>query len=652
MTPGLSSLSHLKFGLSSSGFVRKLKGALALAVVACGVSPSPGQVTVSQLRTYSLEELMGMDVTSVSRKAEPFYETAGAVAVLTGSEIQQIGSRTLADALRYVPGLEVARVDFRNWAISSRGFNASNSNKMLVLMDGRTVYSPLFSGVFWDVQDTFLPDLDRIEVIRGPGATMWGSNAVNGVISMTTKDARYTQGGLITAGLGVEEKAFAGVRYGGEIPGKLYYRVYAQTTRRDDLLTATGVDLNREWTSTQTGFRIDSAAPKENGSVTFQGDYYHGSVGATANISTPFTGGNLVLRATKPFANDMEFTTQVYFDYLSRYVYQQYGEVRRTYDFDTQLRFSPWEHHDVVAGFNYRSSADQTRTGSLISFVPVDRRLQLGSMFVQDEIRWHEEMFGLILGSKFEYHQKVGVEIQPSIRLALRTRRSTLWAAVSRALRTPSRYDEDSRFGPLPTNPQLMGSHHFQSESVVAYELGYRAQYFTSFTWDVSLFFNDYDNLRSQEPTGLRQPRILSNKLMAETYGAEIALKWQPVRRWRLQASYSHLVDEFHLASDSRDITNGSQEANDPKNTANLRSHLVLGGGLEWDVGLRYVSSLPNPAQPAYLATDTRLAWRYRGQWEFALVGQNIFDNQHTEFGTRVSDQVQRGYYGSVTWEF
>lgn len=645
-----------RYSLSRSrgtALLRNWIGASALAVL--GISPifSHAQVAVSQLRTYSLEELMGMDVTSVSRKAEPFYETAGAVAVLTGSDIQQTGVRTLADALRYVPGMQVARVDERSWAITARGFNTRDSNKMLVLIDGRTVYSPLFSGVFWEVQDTFLPDIDRVEVIRGPGATMWGANAVNGVVSFTTKDARYTQGGLITGGMGVEETAFAGARYGGEVPGKFYYRVYAQTTQRDDMLTQFGLPSGRDWRNTQTGFRIDSASPKERGSFTLQGDYEHGNIGSLVSGGQPFTAGNLLFRIARPVGNEMELSTQLYFDYLSHAIEQQYGELRRTYDFDTQLRFTPWEHHDVVSGVSYRSSEDRTQGSSLFAFNPTARRIEIAGAFIQDEIRWHDEMYGLIVGSKFEYHESVGLEIQPSVRLALRNRRSTLWAAVSRAVRTPSRYDDDVVVG-NPRNPQILGSRDFDSETVIAYELGYRAQHFTSFNWDVSFFYNDYDNLRSQEPvsTARNATRRISNKLMAETYGAELSIKWQPVRHWRLQGSYTYLAEKFHLASDSRDPTNGVQEANDPKNSANLRSHLELGGGLEWDLGLRYVSSLPNPAQPAYLATDTRLTWRYRGQWEFSLVGQNIFDNQHSEFGTKTSGQVQRSYYGSVTWEF
>ncbi len=620
--------------------------ATLLATLGAAVLPCSAQVTVSQLRTFSLEELMGMEVSTVSRKAEPFYETAGAVAVLTGTDIQHTGTRTLAGILRYVPGMQVARVDDRTWAVTARGFNTRDSNKMLVLIDGRTVYSPLFSGVFWEMQDTFLPDLDRVEVIRGPGATMWGSNAVNGVVSFTTKDARYTQGGLITAGLGVEEEAFAGVRYGGEVPGKFYYRVYAQTTRRDAMLNQFGDASAGDWSTSQVGFRIDSASSKERGSLTVQGDYYEGEIGAIASVRTPLMGGNVLLRGIKMLGPEVELTTQIYFDYVLRSLYLQYEELRRTYDFDTQVNFTLGEHHEIVSGVNYRSSKDETK-GARISFVPASRRIELGSAFIQDEIRWHQEKYGLIVGSKFEYHESVGWEIQPSIRFAVRGRRSTLWSAISRAVRTPSRIDDDGRFGPIS------GSRDFKSENVIAYELGYRAQHFTSFTWDVSLFYNDYDHLRSQEQNPpSRVARIYANKLNAKTYGAEVSLKWQPVPRWRLDASYTRLGEKFRLSDDSTDRTNGVQEANDPKNSASLRSHLEFGHGIEWDIGIRYVSELPNVTQPAYTATDTRIAWRFRGQWEFAVVGQNIFDKQHSEFGNRVSNQVQRSYYGSVTWEF
>lgn len=636
---------------------RLLRTALFVMTGAAVVVAARAEVSVSELKTYSLEELMGMEVTSVSRKPEPFYETAGAVGVLTGYDIKQTGARSLADALRYAPGMQVARVDGRTWAVTARGFNASESNKLLVLMDGRTVYTPLFSGVFWDVQNTFFPDIDRIEVIRGPGATMWGANAVNGVVSITTKDARYTQGGLVTAGIGTEEKAFAGVRYGGEVPGKFFYRVYAQSARRDDLINQSGTPSHDDWSMNQVGFRIDTAMAPERGGITAQGDYYRARVGAVSGssyLSTPVSGGDVILRAHRPVGEDGELTSQFYFDYVSRSVYRQYGEERYTYDFDTQIRFTPWQHHEVVAGFDVRSSDDNTAKDTTLTFVPDKRTIDIAGMFVQDEIRWHDNMLGLILGSKFEYHESVGLEIQPSARLALRLRRSTFWASVSRAVRTPSRYDDDVRF-PSPTRPQLLGSHAFESESVMAYEFGYRAQYFSSLTSDVSFYFNDYDNLRSQERVGTAPvPRVISNKLLAETYGVEVSLKWQPTRRWRVQGSYTYLAENFHLAIGSKDPTRGSQEANDPKHTANLRSHLELPYGLEWDVGLRYVSSLPNPAQPPYFTADTRIAWRFRGQWEFALVGQDLFDNHHPEFGatTLGAHQVQRGVYGSITWEF
>lgn len=594
-----------------------------------------------------------MEVTSVSRKAEPFYETAGAVGVMTGTEIQETGARTIADALRYAPGTQVARVDGRTWALTVRGFNAIESNKLLVLMDGRTVYTPLFSGVFWDVQNTFMPDVDRIEVVRGPGATLWGANAVNGVVSISTKDARYTQGGLVTAGVGSED-SFAGVRYGGEIAGKVYYRVYAQSEHRDDLVTQTGVPAHDDWRLNQVGFRIDSATSPEQSGFTVQGDYYDGRAGAVENVSTPVSGGNVIVRDHRVLREDMELTTQAYFDYVSRSVYKQFGEVRYTYDFDTQLHFSPWQHHDVVTGVSYRTSDDKTKSDGSILFVPRSERFDIAGAFLQDEIRWHQDRYGLILGSKFEYHKIGGVEVQPSIRFALRNRKSTLWAAISRAVRVPSRYDEDVRF-PNLTRPQLIGSHDFKSESVIAYELGYRAQQFAGFTWDLSLYYNDYHDLRSQERSTVAPfTRVWGNKLGANTYGAEFSFKWQPFRRWRLQGNYTYLEEDVALEAGSRDPTGGMQEYNDPKHTASLRSRLELRPGLQWDVGIRYVSSLPHPQQIAYWTADTRIAWRYRGSWEFALVGQDLLDSQHSEFGssTPTAHQVQRGYYGSVTWEF
>jgi iron complex outermembrane recepter protein len=617
------------------------------------VLPMGAQVSVSELRDYSLEQLMGLEVTSVSRRAEPFAQTAGAVAVLTEDDIAQTGVRSLADALRYAPGMQVARVDGRTWAITARGFNASESNKLLVLMDGRTVYTPLFSGVFWDAQNTFLPDVERIEIVRGPGATMWGANAVNGVVSITTKDARYTQGGLLTVGAGNEERDFVGMRYGGEIPGKLYYRVYAQTSSRDDLLTNQGFPAGDSTRLTQGGFRIDTAGSKDNGSLTFQGDYYDAKMGATPDISTPMSGGNLLIRGTRPLGDSVEMTAQAYYDYVSRDVYRQSGEDRHTYDIDTQIRISRWSHHDLMTGAAFRTSADSTLMDATTTFNPQSRRLSTGSAFVQDEMRWKDGEYGLIVGSKFEYHQIVGLDIQPSVRGAWRTRWCTLWASVSRAVRTPSRFDEDVRF-PNPTHPLVEGNPDFDSESVLAYEMGYRGQAGGSFTWDVSLYYNDYDRLRSEERGTTPLPRILGNNLLAETYGAEISVKWEPVTHWRLQANYTYLHENFHLAAGSRDPTMGNTEYNDPKHVATLRSSLEIRHGLEWDVSVRYVSSLPHPEQDAYIEADTRLAYRFSGRWEIAVVGQNLLNPSHTEFGNNDPSvhQVQRGFYSSLTWQF
>ena len=595
---------------------------------------------------------MGLEVTSVSRKPEPFAETAAAVGVLTGQDIEETGAQTLADALRYMPGMQVARVDSRTWAITSRGFNSSVSNKLLVMIDGRTVYTPLFSGVFWDSQDLFMPDIDRIEVTRGPGATMWGANAVNGVVAITTKDSRYTQGGLITVGGGSDEPGFASVRYGGELDNKFYYRVYVQSSQRNDLPTVTGNRGGDGSQMTQAGFRIDSAMPADIGSFSLSGDYYNGQIGISPGENTPLSGGNLTLNASRVLADDLVLSTTTYFDYVSRSVYQQYGETQRTFNVDTQLRYSHWEHHDIIAGLQFRNSSDSTDSGVITTFSPEKRNIAQGSAFVQDEMGWRDGRYGLILGSKFEYHEFSGFEIEPSIRAAYRTGGSTLWAAVSRAVRTPSRFDEDVSV--LPQRPILVGNHDFKSEELIAYELGYRVQWTNSFTWDMSFFVNRYDDLRSRERLPKSPASTLENELDANSEGFDLTAKWQVSPRWRLEATYTHLAEKFSLDPGSTDPTGGYTEYNDPKNMASLRSSLQVTPALQWSLGFRYVSSLPNPAEKAYVTADMKFAYRFRGRWEFDLVGTNLLQKKHSEFGVAnpQAREVPREVYGSVIWQF
>jgi len=627
---------------------------IGFLVAALGAREARAQLTVSELKSYSLEQLMGLEVTSVSRKPEPYAETAAAVSVLTEQDIDEAGSQTLADALRYMPGMEVARVDSRTWAISSRGFNASASNKLLVMIDGRTVYTPLFSGVFWDSQDTFMPDVDRIEVTRGPGSTMWGANAVNGVVAITTKDSRYTQGGLVTITAGSDEPGFASVRYGGQFDsGKYFYRVYVQSSQRNDLPTVTGNAGGDGWSTTQTGFRIDSAMPADEGSLSFSGDYYNGQVGTSPGENAPMSGGNFTLNASRVLSDDLVLSTTSYFDYVSRSVFQQYGETQRTYNVDTQLRYAGWQHHDIIAGMQFRNSSDDTDAGVLTTFSPSKRSINEGSAFVQDEMRWKDGRYGLIVGSKFEYHQFSGFDVEPSIRAAYHAGGSTLWAAVSRAVRTPSRFDEDVVVG-VPRFPIIAGNEDFKSEALTAYELGYRAQVTSAFTWDTSLFVNRYDDLRSRERVPGKITSMLENKLNSRSVGVDVTAKWQVCSRWRLQATYTHLAENFSLDPGSTDPTGGYTEYDDPKNMASLQSSLQVTPALQWSFGVRYVSSLPNPAQKAYVTADMKLAYRFRGRWEFDLIGQNLLQKDHTEFGAGnpQAREVPREVYGSVIWQF
>lgn len=627
------------------------RGLTGLALGLATVLPLRAQLSVSELKALSLEQLMELEVTSVSRRPEPFHATAGAVSVLTGREIAQTGATHVADALRYAPGVQVARIDTRTWAVSVRGFNAANPNKLLVLVDGRTVYTPLFSGVPWEAQDFFLPDLDRIEIVRGPGATLWGANAVNGVLSFTSKEARYTQGGLVTAGAGTEERLFGGIRYGGEVEGKYFYRVYAKSVRREPLSTNSGVAGNDAWRMGQVGFRVDSARAPEDGTFTVQGDYYDGWFGEDSAVRLPASGGNLLVRGTRSFTPELGVTLQAYFDHVSREVHGQFGEERDTYDLDAQLNWTGWEQHDVVAGLNARTSRDDTTTRGVVQFAPVSRRLESFGAFVQDEIRWADGRFGLVVGSKFEHHDSVGFEVQPSIRAAVRDGHNTWWTSISRAVRTPSRYDEDHRF-PSVARPITSGSRDFRSEVVVAYEAGYRGQPFAGLLWDVSLFFNDYDRLRSLEPPSGRGPRLVGNGLKAHTYGGEVSVTWKPIARWQVTASYSRLEQTFGAEPWSRDLSLGTREYNDPKQQASLRSALHLPHGFEFDFGIRYVDELPHPYQPDYTTADARLVWRSSTGVELSVVGQNLAEASHTEFGSDAGRQVERSFHASITWQF
>ena len=631
---------------------------IALALLACpaGAQQPAGTIAAAaDLKKLSIEELMEIDVTSVSRRAERLNDAAAAIIVITQEEIRRSGVTSLPEALRLVNSLHVARQSQRDWAISARGFNLTTANKMLVLIDGRSVYTPLFSGVFWDVQDTLLEDVERIEVIRGPGGTLWGANAVNGIINIITKRAADTQGGLIALGAGNEERGFGAVRYGGTLGERGHYRAYAKYFDRDSMVLANGSDARDSRWMGQGGFRADWNA-SERDAFTFQADAYTGQSGEFVRDDTNLDGGNLLGRWARNLGEDSNLELQVYYDRTHRYIPDLFEEHLDILDLDFQHRLPVAERHDLVWGFGYRTHRDRVGNSAAVGFFPPRRDFDLFSLFAQDEVRFLGDRLAVTAGTKLEHNDSTGLEVQPSVRAAWKASdRRTLWAAISRAVRTPTRIDEDVAFFFPDGTPIVQGNPDFESEEVLAYEVGYRIQPHPDLLVDVATFYNVYDNLRSQESLGAAPfPRILLNDLEADTYGVELRTNLQPSQGWRVQVAYAWLEKELRLDPGSKNPFGGLEEGNDPEHRATLRSILDLPGGFELDGWLRYVSSLPSPIVDAYTELDLRLGWKSAEGLELSLVGQNLLHESHEEFGPAgpLREAVERSLYGKVTWRF
>ncbi|SKB03118.1 iron complex outermembrane recepter protein [Prosthecobacter debontii] len=608
------------------------------------------------LKRLPLEQLVDIEITSVSRHPESLQAAASAIDVITADDIRRYGAVNLPDALRLATGLHVAQYDGHSWAISSRGFNTTTSNKMQVLMDGRSLYTPLYAGVFWDVQHTFMPDIEQIEVIRGPGATLWGANAVTGVINIRTKDAEDTQGWLTQLG-GGEDRGFAGLRYGGKIGDDTYYRIYATTLNRDSLTQELrGLDARDEYGMTQGGFKLDSHLNAED-TLTIQGDVYTGRFGQVNGDDVEARGGNALLRWSREISSDESFQLQFYYDRTQRLLPDVLEERRNTYDLEFQHAFELSKRQNIIWGLNARASSDEiSNLGGALAFLPEKETLYLVSGFIQDEISVLPELLTVTLGSKFEYNSFSGFEYQPSGRFALTpTKNHTFWGAVSRAVRTPSRIDQDifvpnPEFGPST----LVGNRRFESEVLIAYELGYRARLRPNLTTDLALFYHDYSDLRSQERIGATAtPTEFGNGFAGETYGAELDIQWQPSRWWQIGAGYTWMQKFLRPEAGSSDRTGATIEGNDPDHILVLRSSFDLPWDLELDATFRYVDQLPQPATPAYTTLDLRLAWLPREDLEIAIVGRDLLDEAHPEYrGRTVSREIGRSVYLMVTWSF
>ncbi|HJU84721.1 MAG TPA: TonB-dependent receptor [Holophagaceae bacterium] len=610
-------------------------------------------VKPSSLADLSLEELARIEVTSVSKRPEKVQETAAAIFVITAEDIRRSGADSLPEALRLAPNLEVARVDASQYAISARGFNSGTSNKLLVLIDGRSVYTPLYSGMFWDAQDVVLQDIDRIEVVSGPGGTLWGSNAVNGVINIITRSSRDTQGLLVRGGAGSEDRAHATLRYGGRLSDTVSFRVYGKVNDHDSTVKeATGADGQDGWRKAQGGFRFDWG--RETDALTLQGDAYTGTLHQPVLEDKTIAGANLVGRWGHAWSRDSDFQAQLTLDHTERTYPEVFGEILNTFDLDLQHRFKLGGRQEIVWGGGYRFMKDHVRNTPALAFLPDRKELPLYNLFAQDTFALAPGRVDLTLGAKLEHNVYSGWEFQPTARLSWKAdERQFLWASASRAVRTPSRIDRD--FYVPATPPYLLaGGPGFRSETLMAYEAGYRLQYTPRLSFSISPFYNVYQHLRTLEPpAGGTYPYTIANEMEGETFGAELWADLVLTDRWRLKPGYAYLHENLRLTPGSRSPNGTGSEGNDPVHRLTLSSFLNLGASFELDGTLRYVSALPDPEVPSYTALDLHLAWRPTSQWEIAVVGQNLLDRRHPEFGAYATrNELERSAQLRVAWTF
>jgi iron complex outermembrane receptor protein len=621
---------------------------LAVLLGLAWTAAAGAQPGAKDLADLSLEDLGRIEVTSVSGRAERLSDAPASIYVITAEDIRRSGATSLPEALRLAPNLQVARIDAGAYAISARGFNNAIANKLLVLIDGRTVYAPYYSGVQWDQQDVMLEDVDRIEVISGPGATLWGANAVNGVINVITRTAQDTRGPLATA-IGGNQETQIGLRFGGELPGG-GFRVYAKTSQVQNTRTAAGAAVPDGWERSQAGFRADWNAGAN--AFTVQGDTYKGSserrgfLGPFELRAIEVAGANLLARWTRKLEGGSEFQLQAYYDHSNRDDALQYRPEVNTADI--QLRHAvPMGAHKLLWGGGYRNARDSIQPGVLFGFVPPKSSQSWANVFAQDEFQLAKDV-ALTFGAKFERNDYTGWEFLPSMRLAWKqSERTLLWGAVSRAVRAPARLDRDLR---LPPNPPffIAGGPNFQSEIATVFEAGLRGQPMPALSYSVTLFAHDWSNLRSGENPPNAQ---VQNNISGTSHGAEAWGSWQATANWRLSGGFTTIRKDLVNSRAAVDPTGVVNLGNDPDYQWMLRSQLNLPGRWEFDVGLRRVAALPSPVVPAYNAVDARLGWRATKQLDVSLVVHNGFDPDHPEFGAAPGrSEIPRSAFVRLQW--
>jgi iron complex outermembrane receptor protein len=639
------------------------------------------------LSSLSLEELMNIDVYSAGKRTQPLSQVAAAMYVITREDLRRTGAETIPEALRMVPGIHVARINSNAWAISSRGFNRRHASHLLVLRDGRTLFTPLFSGVFWEAQNMSLDNVERIEVIRGPGASLWGANAVNGIINIITRNAEETTGTLLEIGSGSEERTRVSMRHGGHLAQNAHYRVDGRILNFDEQVRLDGSPNHDGWGSSQVGFRIDWT-PGDRDSVMIQSEYHHEEIDQSlrsAALVPPYFSeimdeaeqcGTFVLGSwNRKLDNGSDFTLQAYFDRSHRDE-AMYSEMRDTWDLDFQHRLTVGSRQRWIWGAGLRSTSDDTTGSFTIRFNPAERSDLLVSAFAQGELNLANDRLQLTYGSKIEHNDYTGIEIQPTLRAIWSTRGDGhIWGAASRAVQTASRSVEDFRVnavafpgpGGMPALLSIFGNTELEAEEVLALEAGYRTSPNENTGIDLTAFYNRYRDLRTFEPgvpfveadpvpPHLVIPNVADNLMGGDAHGVEVVTMFRPVQRWQLQLSYSLFKLDLDPYAGSMDPDPTDPEISDPEHLIQLLSYLDLPGRMELNLAAYHVSKLFDGQIPAYTRVDLQWAWRPSSRWDLRLGARNLFDGEHPEFNGEtegyVNTQIERSYYAKVAVRF
>ncbi len=620
---------------------------ISASVYAEAGSAQPVEVAVAEsLADLSLEELQNVVVTSVSRRDQPLLDAAASIYVISGEEIRRLGATTLPEALRLAPNLQVAAIDARQYAVSARGFNGNISNKLLVMVDGRTIYSPLFSGVFWDAQDFVPSAIDRIEVISGPAGATWGTNAVHGVINVVTLSAAKRQGAHVTTNVGNLERSIVG-RYGFVLGADIAVSAHLKRFERDASEVAGAGNAGDSSRGTSAGFRADWA--RGGDTVMLKAGVYNGTTDSRPIYgAVDLSGSNLTARWSRRLDDTSNFDVQVYFDNTKRLDNFLLQDDAQIFDVEAKYRKTLGGHR-LLAGVGYRRAKDRSTPGLIFAFLPAEQTQTWYSGFLQDEFSLTQE-FAATLGLRMEHNPYSGWEALPSVRLGYKIADDSLaWGALSRAVRSPSRFDREIF---VPTKPPFVvaGGPNFTSEIATVAELGYRTQFGTGASLSATAFVHDYDRLRSGEVVG--KAFQFENKIHGQMRGVEAWGSWRPRINWRLDAGLLWLDPKLRLKAGSTDPTGPSNLGNDPRVQWTLRSTHSMGERVDIGIAVRHVSQLPAPVIQSYTSTDITANWRVRRDLQISLGVRGAFDKRHPEYqGFSTISEIPRSAFLALTYQ-